>query len=75
MEFFINIELQFGGNLRTAQVPFTLPNGFFNRQDLCSDFLQRMTSYWLDQKFAKQMGTIKISKLLHLFFFVMPLNN
>ena len=72
MDISINMKLQVGGDLQalhTAQLVYS------NRQDLCSDSLHRMTSYWLDQKFEKRTGTIKVLKLLQFLFFVMPMCN
>ena len=72
MEFSINMNMQIGDDL---QIVHTAQLVYLNRQDFCSESLYRMTSYWLDQKFAKQTGTIKILKLLQFLFFVMPLYN
>ena len=55
------MKLQNGDDLWTVQ---TAQLVYSNSQELCSDSLHRMMSYWPDQKFAKWMGTIKISKLL-----------
>ena len=59
MEFSVNMKLQIGD-----WTVYTALLVYFNSQDLCSDSLYQMTSYCLDQKFAKQMWTIKILKLL-----------
>ena len=52
IEFSINMKLQIGDNPQTLHAAQLMV--YSNHQDLCSDSLPRMTSYWLDQKFAKQ---------------------
>ena len=72
MEFSINMNLQIGDELRTVH---TAQLVYLNHEDLCSNSLHWMTSYWLDQEFTKRMETIKIFKLLQFLFFVMPIYN
>ena len=55
------MKLQIGDDLWTI---YTAQLVYLNRKDLCSDSLRQMTSYWLDQKLAKQTGTIKILKFV-----------
>ena len=53
MEFSINMKLQIRAALwilLTAQLVY------LNHQNLCSDSLHQILSYWLDRKFAKRMG-------------------
>ena len=50
MEFSINMNLHIGDNLLTIH---TAQLVYLNCQDLCSDSLHQMASYWLYQKFAK----------------------
>ena len=61
------MKLQIGDDGRTI---YTVQLVYANCQDLCCE-----TSYWLDQKFSKQMGTIKILKFLQSVCFVMPMHN
>ena len=61
MEFSNNMKLQFGDDLLTVH---TAQLVYSNCQDLCSDSLHRIASYWLDQKFARWTGTIKILKFV-----------
>ena len=72
MEFSINMTLQIGDALRTVH---TAQLVYLNCQDMCSDSRHWMTSCWLDQKFTKPTGTIKILKLLQFLFCVMPMYN
>ena len=62
MAFSINMKLQIGDNLWTVNSAQLV---YLNHQDLCSDSLHWMMSYWLDQKFAKRTRTIKILKVLY----------
>ena len=67
------MKLQIGDDLPTVH---TAQLVYSNRQDLCSDSVHRMmTSNWLDQKFAKRTGTIKILKKFQFLLFVMPMYN
>ena len=55
MEFSINMKWQIGVDpwtVHTAQLVY------LSQQDLSSDSFHQMMPYWLDQKFAKQTGTI-----------------
>ena len=56
MDFSINMKLQIGNALRTTH---TAQLVYLNHQDLCSDFLYWMMSYWLDQEFVKRTGPSK----------------
>ena len=61
MEFSMYMKLQIRDDIctiHTAQLVYS------NHQDLGFDYLQCMMSYWLDQKFVKQMGNIKKFKIV-----------
>ena len=65
MEFFINMKLQIGEYLRTSLLRsiHTAQLVHLNHQDMCSNSLNWMTSYWVDQKFTKMAGIIKSIKI------------
>ena len=56
MDYFINME-KFGVGIHGKINPIA-QLVYSNRQDLCSDSSNRMSSYWLDQKLARQRETI-----------------